>query len=71
MIFWQQTDNLGITAKCEYKDNIYTVTVSKSEVIKQDSFGQTFAPIFGMDIQDEQRSYEIAEKLAQEVEKLT
>ena len=71
MICWEDTDDKGITAKCVYEPEkmTYHVTVSKGDLVKTESFGQTFTPTFGMDVADQQESGAIAEKLAKEIEK--
>lgn len=67
-LFWEQNVG-GILAQCHWEKNTYTVTVSRGEVVKTESFGQTFTPVFGMDAADVRRLMEIAEKLATEIEK--
>ena len=68
---WQDTDSLGITAKCEYDDltGTYVVTVSKGDVQESEQFSQTFTPYFGIDVADVAMSQQLAEKLALTVEK--
>ena len=56
MIFWEDIDPKGIRAKCEYSDGIYTITVAKDETKLTETFGQTFTPTFGMDV-DDKRQY--------------
>lgn len=67
MTFWEDTVGT-MTAKCEYADGTFTVTVTNGDKTLTESFGQTFTPTFGMDVIDAQRSGEIAEKLAKELE---
>ncbi len=68
-LFWEQ-DIDGILAQCHWEDSKYTVTVSKGDMKKQESFGQTFTPTFGMDVADVQTLMTLAEKLAVEIEEL-
>lgn len=70
---WKGTDNLGITAKCDYlpKESQFEVTVSKGVSIQSKKFPQSFTPTFGMDVVDMGESYRIAEELALLVEKET
>jgi hypothetical protein len=69
VLFWQETDSTGIKAKCEYQEGVFTVTVSKDSLMKTESFRQSFTPTFGMDVEDLAQSTDIAERLANELEK--
>lgn len=69
--FWEDTDNLGFKACCEYNEESgkFIITVSKDNIIKSKSFNQSFEPRFGMDVLDANMSLQIAEELAKEIEK--
>ena len=69
MKFWEDTDQNGITAKCEYSNHEYIITVSKNDIVKTEKFRASYEPIFGMDVIDASMSNSIAEKLALEIEK--
>lgn len=67
--FWEDTDKLGITAKCEFSNEEFQVSVHKGNVIEKESFSPNFEPIFGMDVIDMNKSMEVAERLAIKLEK--
>ncbi len=68
--FWDDTDKDGFHAKCEYntETRLYIVTVEKNGITKEETFMSGWEPRFGMDVYDLNRSTEIAEKLATEIE---
>jgi hypothetical protein len=68
---WESIDDKGIKASCTYnpKNGQYTVTVEKDEIRYQESFPALYEPKkFGMDVDDQAKMLEVAEKLAQKVE---
>lgn len=69
VLFWEQTVG-EILAQCTYQKGLYTMTLTKGDIIKTESWKQSFTPTFGMDVADQRKSLEVAEKLAQEIDKL-
>lgn len=71
MEFWSGTDNKGIKAKCLYDNmtNTYEIVVSYNQIMKSEKFKANYVPLFGMDILDMNISQQIANKLAEEIEK--
>lgn len=70
MKFWEDIDCSGITAKCEYVNDQFKVTVFKGEIKKEGSFSPSFTPKFGMDVIDMNESLKIAEELASEIDEI-
>ena len=67
-------DDKGIRLKIEYSKAAHTYSVSVSYGEDSDNslserFNATYEPVFGMDVSDQEEAYEIAERLAVQLER--
>ena len=67
---WDDTDKVGIRAKCEYLSDKhkFKVTVSREGKAYHELFSAQYEPRFGMDVSDMNESMVIAERLAKKIE---